>query len=85
MRELMIVFSVLVVFAIALSATSGGGNMSMNEHRQRGWFRVLYRDGQVSQPFKFKTALDYCDMFGGRVVLRNGKRAREAMKGLQNP
>lgn len=82
MREIVLVLAILVVFAVALSATTGN-DVSCDEHRRRGWFRVLYRDGEVSQPFKFKTALDYCDMFGGRVVLRNGRRAKEAMKGLR--
>ena len=77
LTTLLWVVAPLVIFAVALSVTTGN-NVSLNEHRQRGWFRVHYPDGQVSQPFRFVTALNYRSMFGGRIVLRNSKVKKDA-------
>jgi hypothetical protein len=37
-------------------------------HRFNGQFRVLYLDGNFSQPFTYAVACDYAKIFGGRVV-----------------
>ena len=37
-------------------------------HANRGKFRVKYKDGAISQPFDWKTANDYKEMFGGEVI-----------------
>lgn len=39
-----------------------------------GQYRVLYPDGQLSQPFNLSTARSYASMFDGQVVSRNFRR-----------
>lgn len=40
----------------------------VDNHRRKGKFRVKYPDGEISQPFDYKTAKDYRDIFGGKVI-----------------
>lgn len=44
------------------------GGASVTTHRLYGKYRVLYPDGQISQPFDRSTARDYASMFGGKVI-----------------
>jgi len=37
-------------------------------HYVRGKFRVQYPDGKISQKFAWKTAKDYRDIFGGKII-----------------
>lgn len=41
---------------------------SILTHRIKGKFRVKYKDGQISQPFSYKVAKDYSEIFGGEVI-----------------
>ena len=50
-----------------------GSNWSLDDHRIHGKFRVLYPDGELSQPFSKLVAMDYCKIFGGQVVNKNYK------------
>jgi len=43
---------------------------SIDWYRIHGLFRVLYPDGQLSQPFSFWVARDYREIFGGKIVSR---------------
>lgn len=44
------------------------GDHSVGWHSAHGTHRVLYPDGQLSQPFSQKVAQDYQQLFGGKVV-----------------
>jgi hypothetical protein len=68
----MLTFIMLVV----LLSGANSHNRSLADHYLHGWFRVLYPDGQVSQPFTFWTAWSYRKLFGGRIILRDSKAAR---------
>ena len=46
---------------------------SRDWHRLHGHFRVLYKDGQVSQPFSYWAARAYAKIFGGKVVWKNAR------------
>lgn len=37
-------------------------------HSMYGKFRVLYSDGNKSQPFGYSVAKDYAEMFNGTVI-----------------
>lgn len=62
-----IVVAVIVVLMFAGSNTLSE-DCSIDTHRRYGQWRVLYPDGNVSQPFMRKTAESYARMFNGRVV-----------------
>jgi hypothetical protein len=61
---------VVIPAAIFLSKPDDGGEHSMGYNRIHGKYRVLYEDGQVSQPMLHQTAKDYASMFNGKVVPR---------------
>lgn len=41
---------------------------AMYVHAMKGKFRVLYPDGQISQPMSWKVAKAYKEIFGGRII-----------------
>jgi hypothetical protein len=43
------------------------GELLLN-HSAFGKFRVRYPDGEISQPFSWKAAKDYRDIFGGEII-----------------
>lgn len=48
--------------------TGMGDDRSVADHRKKGKFRVKYRDGEISQPFSWRVANEYKEMFGGEVI-----------------
>jgi hypothetical protein len=70
----LIAFGVFLVAVIIIGLCSPsddydpGENASIGWHRRNGQYRVLYSDGQYSQPFSYYTARDYAQMFNGVVV-----------------
>jgi hypothetical protein len=40
-------------------------------HSAYGQWRVLYPDGEISQPFSLSVAEDYQELFGGQIVPRD--------------
>jgi hypothetical protein len=47
-----------------------GRNHNLDWNRRNGQFRVLYPDGEVSQPFTWEVACDYREIFEGKVIPR---------------
>jgi hypothetical protein len=71
------IIAVLFLFPATVGILRGGGNPWRDDpnaehcvdwHRRNGQFRVLYTDGNFSQPFTWQVACDYRKIFGGRVV-----------------
>ena len=50
-----------------LFASSGG---LMSTQRAYGRFKVIYSDGQHSQPMTYNVAKGYASIFDGKVVLK---------------
>lgn len=68
---MLIAVLVLLVFSLAATRPSREHvERSMDWHRRNGRYRVLYPDGQKSQPFGFSTAKDYAEIHGGKVIPR---------------
>lgn len=40
----------------------------LHDHIMFGKFRVKYPDGKISQKFSYKTAKNYSEIFGGKVI-----------------
>lgn len=72
--DIFIVVLILVVLMSMLgagSSESSSEDCSLDTHRLKGRFRVLYEDGFLSQPFMIETAKFYAKHFGGTVVSRD--------------
>lgn len=41
---------------------------SLLNHRMKGKFKVKYPDGRISQPFSWRTAKSYKNIFGGEIL-----------------
>ena len=67
------ILAVLIFLCFCGPNSSCGG--SLDSHRRYGRYRVLYDDGQLSQPFSLGVARDYAKIFGGRVVPRSYKKS----------
>ncbi len=71
-------YFIAVILAILIFLCFCGPNSeptgSLNTHRMYGQHRVLYEDGQLSQPFSLQVARDYAKMFNGKIVPRNYRR-----------
>lgn len=56
-----------VATIVVLCWHDDGRGHSMDWHRRNGTHRVIYSDGQRSQPMSRQVAKDYASMFDGRV------------------
>lgn len=64
------VFVGIFVIAMLIAGAGPEEEHTLGWHRRNGEWRVLYPDGQRSQPFSRKVAEDYAEMFGGKVIPR---------------
>ena len=73
--DTVLIITVVVIFAAflclgGLSSVDVKKDVSLDDHRLYGQYRVLYNNGQLSQPFHYETAKFYAEYFGGKVVRR---------------
>lgn len=72
----MIAVALLVLAVLSFGALmdhagrSCGRGQSRDFNRQHGQLRVLYNDGELSEPMCRDVATDYADIFGGIVVAK---------------
>jgi hypothetical protein len=74
--------AVLVMFCIVCRLVYGpsGADRSRHFNRLNGRYRVLYDDGQYSEPMCHDVASDYAEIFGGTVVPKSAYQKPETAK-----
>ncbi len=65
---ILVLVGVLIGLAPLRPSSSSGRGRSFDYNRVHGKYRVLYPDGQLSQPFMYDVACDYRNIFGGSIV-----------------
>lgn len=84
----------LIMFCIVCRLVYGpsGADRSRYFNRLNGRYRVLYDDGQYSEPMCYDVASDYAEIFGGTVVPKSAyqktdgqARATQAAKQGEQP
>jgi hypothetical protein len=53
---------------IMMCFTNRGRNKGLDYNRDNGEYYVLYPNGEVSQRFCLDVAMDYRELFGGKII-----------------